>query len=198
MQEEALSAIIATLQPSVLQLPDTIVKMIPPRPAGYDFSRELFKKRTGLAFDALAPAETAADMPLAFLFNSERLSRMAQYEVSGGMGVSEMIDKLVAASWKSPKKEGLTKRIQLQTEQILLTYILASSVDDNLSFLARAAVQKSLNDLKNYIEAQTKISTDPLYTGHLLLAKERLKAPEKAKPTIHAAIPPGAPIGCDW
>ena len=27
---------------------------------------------------------------------------------------------------------------------------------------------------------------------------ERMKEPEKAKPTIHKEIPPGAPIGCDW
>lgn len=198
VQDEALASLISTLQPNILMLPDNLVKMIPPRPAGYDFSRELFKKRTGLAFDALAPGETAADMPLSFLFNSERLSRMAQYEINGGLGVSEMIDKLVATTWKAPKKEGLVKRLQLQTEQILLTYLLSSSIDENLSFSARSAIQKSLNDLKTYIDLQSKSNTDPLYAGHLLLAKERIKAPEKAKPTLHAAIPPGAPIGCDW
>ncbi|MEI9809420.1 MAG: hypothetical protein WDO16_16965 [Bacteroidota bacterium] len=48
---------ISTLDPAVLVLPDRIIKLIPPRPANYDYTRELFKKRTGLAFDALSPAE---------------------------------------------------------------------------------------------------------------------------------------------
>jgi len=31
-----------------------------------------------------------------------------------------------------------------------------------------------------------------------MLALERMSKPADAKPTIHRAIPPGAPIGCDW
>jgi hypothetical protein len=40
-----------------------------------------------------------------------------------------------------------------------------------------------------------KATTDARLAGHYALALERMKAPEKAKPTLHAAIPPGAPIG---
>jgi len=50
--------------------------------------------------------------------------------------------------------------------------------------------------LKSFIETKKKASTDNIYTGHLILALERMKSPDKARPTIHAAIPPGAPIGC--
>jgi hypothetical protein len=72
-QQKALNAIIDCIDPKTLMLPDKIVSLIPPRPAGYNDSRELFNKRTGLAFDALSPAETAADFPLSFLFNAERV-----------------------------------------------------------------------------------------------------------------------------
>ena len=87
--------------------------------------------------------------------------------------------------------------IQLQTEQILLTYLLAGSVNDDNSFITKSILQKELSDLKTFIEAKKKTATDSTYAGHLLLALERMKAPDKAKPTIHAAIPPGAPIGCE-
>jgi hypothetical protein len=197
-QLRALDAAIGCIDPSILVLPDRIAALIPPRPAGYDFTRELFKKRTGLAFDVLAPAETAADFPLSFLFNSQRVSRMAQYEASGGLGVSEMIDKLLAKTWKAPRKTGIQKLIQLQTEQLLLTYLLALSADENASFAARSAGQKGLSDLKAFITAQKKNAPDASYAGHLALALERMKAPEKAKPTQHKEMPPGAPIGCDW
>ena len=197
-QKRALNAILDCIEPKTLTLPDRIVQLIPPRPAGYDFSRELFKKRTGLAFDALSPAETAADLPLSFLFNTERLNRMVQYEIANkGLGVTEMINTLIAKTWKAPRLNGMEKLIQLQTEQVLLTYLLSASVNDNNSFAVKANLKKALADLKTFIEAQNRIATDETFKGHLLLALERMNEPASAKPTIHKEIPPGAPIGCD-
>ena len=198
-QQRALNAVIDCLDSKFLILPDRIVQLIPPRPAGYSFTRELFKKRTGLAFDALSPAETAADLPLSFLFNSERLNRMVQYEaVNNGLGVAEMINMLIAKTWKVPRLTGMEKLIQLQTEQVMLTYLLAASIDNNNSFAVKSVLQKALKELKTYIESQNKLTKDETYKGHLLLSLERMNKPEEAKPTIHKAIPPGAPIGCDW
>ena len=76
--------------------------------------------------------------------------------------------------------EGL---IQLQTEQLVLTYLLAASVNENNSFITQSVLQKALSDLKIFIENKKKIATDGLYSGHLLLALERMKKPENAKPT---------------
>lgn len=197
-QLKALNAAIECLDPKFLQLPENISKLIPPRPAGYNFTRELFNKRTGLAFDVLAPAETAADLPLSFLFNTQRLNRMAQYEVeNNGLGINEMINRLLAVTWKAPPRKGMEKLIQEQTSQVLLTYLLAVSVDDNASFQTKATVTKALSDLKKYMDAQHKIVKDESLSAHFLLALERMKSPEKARPTIHKEIPPGAPIGCD-
>jgi hypothetical protein len=198
-QRKALLAVTDCLEPKFLELPEKIARLIPPRPAGYDFTRELFKKRTGLAFDVLAPAETAADLPLSFLFHSERLSRMVQYEVqSNGLGVAEMISILVARTWKAPRQTGMQRLIQLQTEQVLLTYLLSASVNNNSSFAVKAILQKALAELKSFLEDQSKNAVDDIYKGHVLLALERMKDPAAAKPTLHREIPPGAPIGCDW
>ncbi len=179
-QLKALQAVMDCMDPKLLVLPEAITKLIPPRPAGYGFTRELFKKRTGLAFDALAPAETAADFPLSFLFNSERLSRMAQYEVSGGLGVHEMLRVLMTQTWKAERRSGMEAMVQLQTEQIVLTYLMALATDETASFAARAAGQKALTDLKVFIEEQKKAAKDDNYTAHLILAQERMKAPDKA------------------
>ncbi len=197
-QLRALDAVIACLNSKVLLLPEKITNLIPPRPAGYSFTRELFKKRTGLTFDALSPAETAADLPLSFLFNNERLSRMAQQEVKGGLGVAEMIELLINNTWKASRKTGMEELIQQQTEQLLLSYLLASSTDESINYAARGVVIKKLAALKSFIDLRSKALTNETYQAHLALALERMKNPEKAKITQHAAIPPGAPIGCDW
>jgi len=197
-QLKALNAAIACIDPKFLLLPESIVQMIPPRPAGYNFSKELFNKRTGLAFDALAPAEAAADLPLSFLFNTQRLNRMTQYAIeSNGLSIQEMVNLLLAATWKAPVKKGMEKLIQQQTSQVLLTYLLAVSVDENASFETKALVTKALSDLKKYISLHQKLVKDESLSAHFILALERMKAPEKAKPTIHKEMPPGAPIGCD-
>jgi hypothetical protein len=195
-QARAMDALLECLKPDVLRLPPALVQKIPPRPAGYDFTRELFRKRTGLLFDPLAAAETAADLPLSFLFHPERTSRLAQQESSGGFGLSEMISRLIQATWKSPRRKGMDQLIQQQTEQLVLTYMMAASMDEQASFAARSMALDQLGKLKAYILAQQKSATDPVYAGHLALALERMKTPEKARPSIHAQAPPGAPIGC--
>ena len=195
-QRKALNGIIDCIDPKVLMIPDRIAALIPPRPSGYGASRELFRKRTGLSFDQLSPAETAADLPFSFLFNSERLSRMVQQEVSGGLGVAEMIQLLVDKIFKAPRRSGMEALIQQQTEQVLLTYLLAASVDENNSFAVRGILVKALRDLKKYIEQQSKTAAT-VYAGHLQLTLERMKNPSAAKPTLHKEAPPGAPIGCE-
>jgi hypothetical protein len=197
VQLEALKALVDCMDPKTLTLPESIIKLIPPRPAGYSISRELFSRRTGLVFDPLAAAESAADMPLSFLFNVSRMNRMVQYQVSNkGLGVDEMIGVLIAKTWKSPRLIGMEGLIQKQNEQLLLTYLLSSSVNDDASFATKAQIHKSLEDLKIYAGAQLKATTDNIYKGYLILTLDRMKSPEKAKPTLHPVAPPGAPIGC--
>src|SRR6202166_503856 len=53
-QRRALAAVLATLNPEDLALPELLLKMIPPRPPEYPRDREDFKIHTSPAFDALA------------------------------------------------------------------------------------------------------------------------------------------------
>jgi hypothetical protein len=199
-QLRALNAVLDCLDPKVLSIPESIIKLIPPRPAGYEYHRELFNRRTGLAFDPLAAAETAADFPLSFLFNNERLDRMVQYKTqTNGLGADDMINLLIDRTWKAPRRKGFDELIQLQNEQLILTYLLATSINDNASFAVKGFAQKALNEIKIFAESQQKLVKDETYKAHLALVLERLKSPEKAKPSmLHEEMPPGSPIGCDW
>jgi hypothetical protein len=197
-QISALNAIIEAIDPDNLLLPAKVLQVIPPRPAGYNLNRELFNKRTGFALDALAPAESVTDFVFSFLFHPERMNRMMQYKhLYNGLGADEMILSLINNTWKAPRQTGIKKLIQLQNEQVLLTYLLSTSIDENVSYTTRSVIQYNLSNLKTYIEKQKNGSNDATYSGHLLLALERIKAPEKAKATVHKVMPPGAPIGCD-
>ena len=199
-QLRALNAVMDCLDPGLLEIPENICRLIPPRPAGYDYHRELFNRRTGLAFDPLAAAETAADFPLSFLLNTERLERMIQYKTqNGGLGADEMISLLINKTWRAPRLKNFQGLIQLQNEQLLLTYLLSVSVSSNASFLTRSIALQGVDEIKTLAEQKLKITADSDYHAHLLLALDRIKSPEKAQPAIqHEAMPPGAPIGSAW
>ncbi len=196
-QLRALDAVIQCIDPAFLTLPEKITALIPPRPAAYDFSRELFKKRTGLPFDALSPAEAAADFPFSFLFHPERLSRLEEQAATGGLSSAEMADKLIHATFKAKRKTGMEGLVQLQTEQVLLTYLLHWSVDGKCNTAARASGVLTVKKLKSWVEAQQKVTTDQRLLAHYALLLDRMAAPDKAMPTQHAEMPPGAPIGCE-
>ncbi|HBQ58890.1 MAG TPA: peptidase, partial [Balneolaceae bacterium] len=78
-QENALDAMLATITPEALALPENLLELIPPRPAGLGYSRELFKGNTGPALDALGIAETAADLPVSLILNPDRANRLVEY-----------------------------------------------------------------------------------------------------------------------
>ena len=196
-QLNALNAVVDCMDPNMLALPESIIKLIPPRPAGYNYNKELFNKRTGLAFDPLAAAESAADFPLSFLFNPSRLNRMVQYQAeNNGLGIDEMINVLMNKTWKAPRLSGLQGLILQQNEQLLLTYLLGVSLNTDVSFATNAAIIKAIDDIKIY--ATTQLSTiNSIKKGYLLLTLDRIKNRMDGKAFIPEVLPPGAPIGCD-
>jgi len=195
----ALNAIADCMSPELLALPENIIRLIPPRPAGYEYTVELFNHRTGLVFDPLGAAESATDLGLSFLFNTDRLNRMAEYQVeNNGLGVTEMIDTLISRTWKAPRLKGLAELIRQQNGQMVLTYILAASVDEKASFATKAQLRWELDRLKPLLEDLRVRNKDGADEGNISLALERMKNPAGAKGTVRVVVtPPGSPIGCD-
>ena len=74
---------------------------------------------------------------------------------------------------------------------------MAWSVNEDAGISCRATGKQVLADLKQWIAGQQKTTTDLTLKAHYQLAIERIAAPEKAKPTQHMVMPPGAPIGCE-
>ena len=96
-QLQSLNVLIKTLQPDFLTLSEDIIELIPPRASGRGKTRESFKSRTGLTFDAISLAETAATMTAKMLFNPERAARLIEYHSrdSSQPGLKKVIDSIV-------------------------------------------------------------------------------------------------------
>ncbi len=194
-QLKALNAVVDCIDPSFLELSQNITKLIPPRPAGYGYTKELFAKKTGLAFDPLAAAETAADLPLQFLFNPARLNRMSQFSIThSGLSIDDMMNVLMNNTWKAKRLSGLQGLIQQQNEQLILGYLMSVAVSDDASFATKGSLLKWINEIKQYATQQLSSSTNK---GHYMLALQRIEKKNEAKPYVAPVIPPGAPIGCE-
>src|ERR1700686_3506518 len=139
-QRRALAAVLATLKPEALALPESLLKMIPPRPPQYERGREHFKIRTSPAFDALAPAEAAAQHTLQFLFNPERAARLVEFHARNAANPSleEVFDAVVAATWKSQHNAGYHGEIANVVDNVALYDLMALAANEHASDEVRA------------------------------------------------------------
>jgi hypothetical protein len=195
-QQKALDAMLKTISPDVLTLPENIISLIPPRAPGLRNSRELFAKRTGLTFDPLAAAQASADFSVSFLLHPERASRLVELGArSNSLSLQDVTKQLLESTWKNRRQDGLAAQVQLQTEQVVLTHLLALAQNENASYQARAVATAALADIKQHATSQAKRTRDDGYKAHLEFALARMEKPEEIKPTKALDLPPGAPIG---
>lgn len=197
-QMQALEGLLSGISAENLTLPERIIRLIPPRPAGFEASRELFDKRTGLSFDPLMAAEAFANYGVSLLLHPQRANRLIEYKArENNLGLEEVLNLLMEKTWKANRLNGLGYEVQLSIEQVVLTNLLLLYNDEAAHWQVRAIVGQFLQDLKTWMESEKSKSTNKSYQAHLELALKRIQNPEKPKANIHKNIPPGAPIGMD-
>jgi len=197
IQNKALQVALNCLNTDILTIPNKIIDLIPPRPPMYYNVGELFQKRTGLNFDALAAAEALADYELEFLFNADRANRLVQFKAEANtLGWDDVLDAIINKTWKITLQTGLKKEVQLQTQQMVLSWLISLSMNDRANYAVKSICFDRLQQLKKYCAEQMKIN--PTLKAHYSYAIERIDKPKDITVPQHKDIAPGAPIGCDW
>jgi len=196
IQQKALDAAINCLSASSLVIPERILQLIPPRPPMYYGVGELFDKRTGMSFDALAAAEALSDFELSFLFNVERANRLVQNKARvKTMGFDNVVDAVLKNTWYANMPNGLEGSIHRQTQQLVLSWLMGVGQSTEANYEVRAICNDRMKELKTKLTNLAK--TDATHKAHYEYALERINNPKDItlpSPTIMA---PGAPIGCD-
>ncbi|MBX7151032.1 zinc-dependent metalloprotease [bacterium] len=195
-QQKALDAMLDCLNPGSLTMSESILKIIPPRLYVFYPTREIFTKRTGITFDAVAPAEALANFTVSLLLQPNRAERLVEYHArDNNLGLDEVISRLIEKTWKAKRETGLNSQVQLATEQIVLTRLFALAQNEKTSYQVRAIVSQALKNLNEFIDVQKTKTKDTTYLAHLQFAAERIKNPEKISGASTFDLPPGAPIG---
>ncbi|MDJ0840977.1 MAG: zinc-dependent metalloprotease [Acidobacteriota bacterium] len=198
-QERALQLALSTLNPEFLDLPEHLRGVIPPRPPGYDRHRELFAGRTAPAFDELALAETAADMTLQVLLQTERLNRVHAQSVNDPeqLGIDDVLEALLEATIAAEPKEGRAGAIHRQVNYLTANHLVRLVRDTGLREEVRAHVYGVLDEL---IEEEREVENSA-YETHYTWLTLRIEENLDEDSDYHRAAkplktPPGSPIGC--
>jgi len=200
-QRRALAAVLETIKPDALAVPESLLRLIPPRPSGYPRTREDFRIRTQPVFDSLAPAEAAADHVSGFLFNQERAARLVQFHARDARnpGLGEVIDKILASTWKAPAATGYAGEIQHTVNMIILNDLMSLASGERALNQVRAIASLKLDQLKTWATQQTRLTADENRRAFLYYAIEQIKRfqddPKKINLTRPQAPPDGQPIG---
>ena len=200
VQWQALDALLATLSPAALQLPEALIAKIPPRPSGYPASLEVFTGYTGPTFDPLAAAEAAAGPAIASILNAERAARLIEYQARDGKqpGFGPVVDRLLAQTWKAAPSPGYPGALQTVVNNLTLKYLLQLGADNRAAASVRGQALLAIDDLQEWMRAKARKAQAPQRANLLfgLAQIDRFKTdPTKFTPPPAVDMPPGAPIG---
>jgi hypothetical protein len=200
-QRRALDALLRTIRPDTLTLPDRILALIPPQAHGYQRTREDFRDRTGLTFDPVGAAESAAGMTIGLLLNAERAARLVEHhaEDASQPSLDEVIDRLVGATFKAAPAAGLAGQVQRATDAVLLYHLMQLSGNESAPAQVRATAAAKLSQLRDWaaVQSPADASLKAFFQYSAAQVKRFETDPKQIGLPRPPAPPPGMPIGDD-
>ncbi len=199
-QREALNAILETIKPEELALPENILKLLPPRADGFDNGTgEYFQKRTEPVFDSIGAAMIAADLAMTGLLEPSRAARMNEFNAQDKKypHFRETVETLVLRIWKLPKPVNNYHAAILSAEQNLLAQRLMDlTANPEAAIEVRAVSNEALFQINETLKIELKTKPDAnkrLIQQDIERFLTRPDAPRQR--TTVLPIPPGEPIG---
>ena len=196
---------IATLEPSALDLPDRVLELLLPRPPEYDDRRETFSGGAAPAFDPLGAAATAADLTVKALLVPERAARLVdQHRRDRSLpSLEEVEDALVDAAF-TRGAAGETARlaeIRRGVQHVVVRGLVELASNDRAAPGVRARTEQRLRTLRDGLRRPAGKGDEAALAQRAYLESEItrwLSRNREAPPPVAPAPPPppGDPIGC--
>lgn len=199
MQRMALDALLSTLEADFLALPESLIEKIPPPPVGYSRGREHFNIHTGLTFDPIGAAESAANTSITFLLNPQRLTRIIEQNARDPkhMDIFELFEELMEVVGLQPGQTAMEEEIGRMTEKLAVQHILNLAGDDSIMQQVSAAAMyqaKVLGERYNSTQTNKKQAAHYLYLSNMI--RRFFEDPSSFETPMIPAMPDGSPIGC--
>ncbi len=204
-QRAALTALIGTLSPDQLDLPDPLLAVLSSVQSGtpdIQYEVELLPSRTAAPFDLPGAAEAAADVTFEALLDPERLNRLIEQQRVDPqqLSVDELFDRIGAALGPAAAGQGRAAELRRRVRARYVARLAGLLQDKRLSSTAVAAARGAATRFGERLRGcgGDRLETDSCaYLAALLTGPveqlQRLAEPIAPPPEV----PPGAPIGSD-
>ena len=196
-QKAALEALQNIIKPEQLEIPEHIRALIPPRPPGFGRSRETFKVRTGVMFDAVSPAESVTGAVMNFLFHPERATRLVQQKAmeSNQLGLMDVI-RAVKETGMTEGYKGYHRELQRVVIDQYVNALMNLGRSNRASASARAMAVLGLQELLSGSLSANSSDQDRAFFTNLGLRINRYIQDPGEETGVPALTPPdGSPIG---
>lgn len=201
MQRGALDALMRTLVPAELTLPESVLNVIPPRPPGFGRHRELFPRYTGSAFDAVTPAVVAAGHTVAMVLEPTRAARLVQQHTFDPSlpGLEEVLEGLFEASMGASANTEYQAEVKRAVEGVVLARVMwlaRNASMPQVRAISSASLRWSQSELLGRGQSEAHAQ---MLAGDIQRFLDR--PGEVVTDRVAPSAPPGSPIGepaLDW
>ncbi|MGC2618062.1 MAG: zinc-dependent metalloprotease, partial [Acidobacteriaceae bacterium] len=199
-QRAALAAVLKTLSPNTLTLPESLLALFPPRPPGLPRTEESFPSATGLTFDPVAAAQSAADLTLTLLFNPQRANRLVEYHARDAAepSLDDVIEATLASTHTATADSGLAQQVRHAVDDRILLALMALGANPAASPQTQAIVRSALSAHLLTLRGPAGSAEESAFN---LFEASRIDSfladPSKFIPAKPIPTPPGMPIGDD-
>ena len=198
-QRHALAAVLKTLSPAMLTLPQSLLQLLPPRPPGLPRTEEDFPSRTGVTFDPIGAADSAADLTLELLFNPERANRLVQYhaEEPAEPSLQGVIEATLSSTKVPTDASGLELQVKHAVDSQIVEALLGLAAAKGDSAETKAITRYELRQLRASLTQNpgTDVEDRALHGMEVERIDAFFRDPAKFVPAKPVAVPPGMPIG---
>ena len=201
MQRGALDALMRTLVPAELTLPESVLNVIPPRPPGFGRHRELFPRYTGSAFDAVTPAVVAAGHTVAMVLEPTRAARLVQQHTFDPSlpSLEEVLEGLFEASMGASTNTEYQAEVKRAVEGVVLARVMwlaRNAAMPQVRAISSASLRWSQSELLGRGQSEAHAQ---MLAGDIQRFLDR--PGEVVTDRVAPSAPPGSPIGepaLDW
>ncbi len=162
-QRAALTAVLKTLDPQMLTLPESLLQKLPPRPPNMPRNQESFQGYSGVVFDPMAPVLAATDNTLDALLDPARATRLMEFHARDASlpSLNDVLDATLKATWYAPALTGLAAESQMTINNSVLEHLVALGNSPEASPLAKAVVKSELTKLRGFASDRAKDASSP-------------------------------------
>ena len=196
-QRAALAALLRTVDPAELTLPESVLQQIPPRPPGHGPHRELFPRRTGPVFDALTPAIVAADLTVSQILTPTRAARLVEQALLDETlpDLAEVLEALIDGVFDAPRDTAYERAVRRAVQRVVVERLMGLA-DRAPMAEVRAHAMDSLRRIRTLDSRRSaETSYSRLLRRDIERFLERPGSPVTGPALPAPAAPPGSPIG---